>query len=647
MLADKSSDATASLTATMLAQPQLNDSDGSDSEDVDFVPGDDDDDEDDDGSDVDDDSDGADEEGEERGGDQERQDAGSHIGGVKEEKAAGDRSDMSPPLTVAAPMWPALLDERVYAGDHALTLAVCPPSVDIPGQKLSGIRRRKLIREAFLSSEWLGSRVPALESVGQCLRQEDKETPAALRDITAKRVQHMHDAKAQYDRLRQSLNDLPAPPAVLRGRRRRLQTFVYASAPAGDTNQSVPPAFPTAEEAIKLELTEPNGESDTLPSGRPRRQAAKRPRYISSPSPASSSSSSSSPSRSPTASAAPHKRKSGASSAPTVVDPLVADLQAALVTTFKTCVVNEIERQRRFSLSNRARHERRLKQIESDLNHGNVLSVLTAFAQSVHGKVKRANRNRTSIVGIKAEQMAASANAKRNGSDANGDASNKASAAADTPAAPAQVATIDLLDTLALAASSLEPAFSGTTATADVASTRFVQLGRVVLVTFGPDQGKIAVIAEIIDHNRVLIDGPTTGVKRQPINFARIALTPLVVTRLPRGAKSNTVKKMVEAQGIVDKWTASSWGKKLAVRARRAQLTDFDRFKVMVLKKRLRKVTATAVAAAKPKTAAQKKKIDALKAAKAKKRGASSKAPSSPSKARSSSPSKKSSPTKA
>lgn len=32
---------------------------------------------------------------------------------------------------------------------------------------------------------------------------------------------------------------------------------------------------------------------------------------------------------------------------------------------------------------------------------------------------------------------------------------------------------------------------------------RFVEVGRVVLVNDGPSAGKIAVIAEIIDHNRV------------------------------------------------------------------------------------------------------------------------------------------------
>ncbi|KIJ91518.1 hypothetical protein K443DRAFT_482027 [Laccaria amethystina LaAM-08-1] len=44
---------------------------------------------------------------------------------------------------------------------------------------------------------------------------------------------------------------------------------------------------------------------------------------------------------------------------------------------------------------------------------------------------------------------------------------------------------------------------------------RFVEIGRVVLLKSGPFSGKIAVITEIIDHNRAIIDGSTTGVPRQ------------------------------------------------------------------------------------------------------------------------------------
>lgn len=38
-----------------------------------------------------------------------------------------------------------------------------------------------------------------------------------------------------------------------------------------------------------------------------------------------------------------------------------------------------------------------------------------------------------------------------------------------------------------------------------VVTERFVEVGRVVLLKTGPSEGKLAVIVEIIDHNRVRI----------------------------------------------------------------------------------------------------------------------------------------------
>ncbi|KAG0683457.1 hypothetical protein C6P40_000093 [Pichia californica] len=110
------------------------------------------------------------------------------------------------------------------------------------------------------------------------------------------------------------------------------------------------------------------------------------------------------------------------------------------------------------------------------------------------------------------------------------------------------------------------------------ANWRLVQVGRIVLV-----QNKLASIVEIIDQKRVLIDGPS--VARQSISLGRVVLTPLVLETLPRGAKTGIVTKKWAAAEIDAKWEKTSWAKKIAQRERRSQLSDFERFQVLVLKK--------------------------------------------------------------
>ncbi|KAL6942941.1 60S ribosomal protein L14B [Hanseniaspora osmophila] len=116
---------------------------------------------------------------------------------------------------------------------------------------------------------------------------------------------------------------------------------------------------------------------------------------------------------------------------------------------------------------------------------------------------------------------------------------------------------------------------------------RLVEVGRVVLINQGPSAGKLAAIVEIINDKHVLIDGPETSVPRQSVNLGHVVLTPLTFA-LPRGAKTGTVSKKWATAGVSDKWAASAWAKKIAQRQRRAALTDFERFQVMVLRKQKR-----------------------------------------------------------
>ncbi|PIA18011.1 putative ribosomal protein [Coemansia reversa NRRL 1564] len=125
---------------------------------------------------------------------------------------------------------------------------------------------------------------------------------------------------------------------------------------------------------------------------------------------------------------------------------------------------------------------------------------------------------------------------------------------------------------------------------------RLVEVGRVVLITHGADAGKIATIVDIVDHNRAIIDGPTTGVSRQVIAYKNTVLTDIVVKRLPRTIGSKALAKFLEKEQVVEAWQKTAWAKKLDARKRRSNLSDFDRFKLMRLKKQQRNVVDRQVA---------------------------------------------------
>ena len=118
-----------------------------------------------------------------------------------------------------------------------------------------------------------------------------------------------------------------------------------------------------------------------------------------------------------------------------------------------------------------------------------------------------------------------------------------------------------------------------------MAQARYVEIGRVVYVNFGPEQGKLCVIVDVIDANRALVDGPSTGVLRQQMPFSRISLTEFVLP-IKRNQKTASVGKVFDAEEVIKKWNSSHAGTHITARLRRASLTDFERFKLMIAQKK-------------------------------------------------------------
>ena len=114
---------------------------------------------------------------------------------------------------------------------------------------------------------------------------------------------------------------------------------------------------------------------------------------------------------------------------------------------------------------------------------------------------------------------------------------------------------------------------------------RFVEVGRVIIVNYGPLVGKLAVIVDILTTTKALIQGLKGGIKRQEISLRRVTLTDYKLD-IKRGAKQAEVYKAIDDFKLEDKFKTSAFYKKNEIRQKRANLTDFDRFKVMRLRQK-------------------------------------------------------------
>merc|ERR1719291_1132634 len=94
-------------------------------------------------------------------------------------------------------------------------------------------------------------------------------------------------------------------------------------------------------------------------------------------------------------------------------------------------------------------------------------------------------------------------------------------------------------------------------------------------------------IVDIVDQKRVVVDGPeaVTGVRRHMMPVRRLSLTDFKAT-IPRGAREKTLRLALEKDEVMKKWTETAWAKKIAAKEVRAKMTDFERFKLMVARKK-------------------------------------------------------------
>lgn len=91
--------------------------------------------------------------------------------------------------------------------------------------------------------------------------------------------------------------------------------------------------------------------------------------------------------------------------------------------------------------------------------------------------------------------------------------------------------------------------------------------------------------------SQVLVDGPSAEenkiVPRHVVALSNATLTPFTIPKLPKSAGTGPVRKAWQANEIDGKWAKSGYAQKADRVERRKNLNDFERFKVMRLRKQV------------------------------------------------------------
>ena len=120
------------------------------------------------------------------------------------------------------------------------------------------------------------------------------------------------------------------------------------------------------------------------------------------------------------------------------------------------------------------------------------------------------------------------------------------------------------------------------------------------MINYGQDYGKLCVVLNVINHSTVLVTGPQkfTGIKRQKINLKRLSVTDILIN-ISVDQRDKLVEKAWVEEKVEDQWKDSEQSKRLKRAEKRANMTDFDRVKVLLAKRERAKLIRTELKALK------------------------------------------------
>ena len=107
---------------------------------------------------------------------------------------------------------------------------------------------------------------------------------------------------------------------------------------------------------------------------------------------------------------------------------------------------------------------------------------------------------------------------------------------------------------------------------------RVVELGRYVTFLNGPNTNKTGVVLEIVDSNRVLVEGAKGQAPRHIARITDTVVTPVKVDGVRRNEKQKKLFAAIAAQGTEAEYAETNISKRISATAARAGATDFDRF---------------------------------------------------------------------
>jgi len=126
----------------------------------------------------------------------------------------------------------------------------------------------------------------------------------------------------------------------------------------------------------------------------------------------------------------------------------------------------------------------------------------------------------------------------------------------------------------------------------DPVEDRCIEVGRICVIVFGKHYRRLVIIVDMIDKNRVLVDGANgilSRIKRISMPIRWLQTTKFRLLNLPRDSTRDQLKNVLTKANVVDAWRKSITGHRHECIKRKERLNDFGRWKLYFIKGQFKK----------------------------------------------------------
>jgi len=126
----------------------------------------------------------------------------------------------------------------------------------------------------------------------------------------------------------------------------------------------------------------------------------------------------------------------------------------------------------------------------------------------------------------------------------------------------------------------------------DRVEDRCIEVGRICVIVFGRHYRRLVIIVDMIDKNRVLVDGLNgvlSRVQRISMPIRWLETTKFRLLNLPRDTTKDQLKGLITKTNVVNEWRNSTTGRRHECIKRKERLNDFGRWKLYFVKGQFKK----------------------------------------------------------